>query len=167
MASTNQGLGPASIGVDLGDQSDTPLFDLGTWATGEDGNRFLYVRASEALVLSDAIVITPAFLAARVTKALVDLGRTLAAVPTMNTGISAITTQYYFWAQVSGVANVNCITGSTSSVSPVYTTASAGALGTSSASQSLVRGIYFTAANSGGTTASRTAMLNNPQAAAF
>lgn len=167
MVATNQGLGPASIGVDLGDMSDTPLFDLGTWATGEDGNRFVYVRANEALVLSDAIAILPTFLAVRVTKAQVDLGRTLGAVPAMNTGITAITTLYYFWAQVSGVANVNCITGSTSSVSPVYTTASAGTLGTSSAAQSLVRGIYFTAANSAGVTASRQASLNNPQAAAF
>jgi hypothetical protein len=164
---TNQPLGLAQIGADLGDVTETIQFDLGTQITGEDGNRFVYVKAGEALALSNALCITPAFLAVKATKTLVDLGRVIAAVPPLNTGISSITDAYYFWAQVSGVSHVNCITGSTSSVSPVYTSATAGALGTASGSQSLIRGIYFTTANSSGATASRQAVLNNPQAAAF
>jgi len=171
MSSTNQPLGPAQIGPVLNDVmvdlTSGGAYDLGTQASGASGQRFVFVQAAEALALADAIVITPSYTAAKVTKTLVDKGYQVGFVPPMNTGVSSITSGYYFWAQVTGAGSVNCITGSTSSVSPVYTTASSGALGTSSAGQSLVRGIFFTAGNTSGATASRAAVFNNPQSAAF
>lgn len=167
MAVANQALGPASLGVDLGDVSDTIQFDLGAQATGEDGCRYIYVRAAMNIALSDAVAIAPGFLASKITKTLVDTGATVGCVPTLNTGNLQVPTQYYFWACVSGAQSVNCITGSTASVSPVYTTGTAGALGTASGSQTLIRGIVFSAANSSGATASRAAVLNMPQASTF
>lgn len=167
MTATNQLLGPVQIGGVVNDPSDTPLFDLGTQGTGPLGQRFVYCKASQALALADAVAITSGYIVSKVTKTLVDLGYMVGFVPPMNTGTTSITTDYYLWIQVSGAGSLNCVTGSTSSVSPVYTTASAGALGTASGSQTLIRGIFFTAANSSGATASRAAVLNNPQSAAF
>lgn len=171
MSSTNQPLGPVQVGAVINDVmvdlTSGGSFDLGTQITGASGQKFVFVQASEALALADAVVITSAGIASKATKTLVDKGYMVGFVPPMNTGVTSITSGYYFWAQVSGAGSVNCITGSTSSVSPVYTTASSGALGTSSAGQSLVRGIFFTAANTSGATASRAAVFNNPQSAAF
>lgn len=167
MASNNQALGLAQIGAVLGDVDTSPQFDLGARTSGEDGLVFTYVKAAEALALSDGLCISPAGLASKVTKALVDKGYQVGCVPTMISQLTSIAVDSYFWACISGVQSVNCITGSTASVSPVYTTGTAGAFGTASGSQSLVRGIVFSASNSSGATASRAAVLNMPQSAAF
>lgn len=167
MATVNQALGQAQIGVVLNDVDTSPQFDLGARTSGEDGLVFTYVKAAEALALSDGLCISPAGLASKVTKALVDKGYQVGCVPAMISELTSIAVDSYFWACISGVQSVNCITGSTASVSPVYTTATAGAFGTASGSQSLVRGIVFSATNSSGATASRAAVLNMPQAAAF
>lgn len=164
---TNQALGPAQIGAILGDTDTSPQFDLGTRTTGEDGLVFMYVKSAEAIALSDGLAISNGFLASKVTKGLVDKGYLVGCVPAMVTGVSSIAVDTYFWACVSGVQSINCITGSSASVSPVYTTGTAGAIGTASASQTLIRGIYIVAANTSGATASRLAVLNNPQAAGF
>lgn len=167
MAATNQMLGPVQIGGDAGNTSTTPEFDLGTQGTGEDGLIYLYVKATEAIAAYDAVVVSNGFLASKITKTLVDKGYVVASVPALNTGISSIAAADYFWVCISGLTSVNVITGSSASVSPVYTTASAGALGTASGSQSLIRGAYIVEANASGATASRRMMLNRPQSAAF
>jgi hypothetical protein len=164
---TNQALGPVQIGGNLGDTSDTIQFDLGTRATGEDGLEFVYVKATEALAAWDAVAISNGFLASKITKTLVDKGYMVGSVPALNTGISSVAADYYFWACTTGLTSINAITGSSASVSPVYTTASAGALGTASGSQSLIRGVYIVEANASGATASRRMVLNRPQSAAF
>ena len=163
---------PASGGLEgsrLNDVNDTQEAQLGSAVFGANGQKFLYVKAAETLSLNDALCINPAdFTVNKLTKALVDAGRLVASVPNMVSQVTSITTSSpYFWACVAGVTDVNCITGSTASVSAVYTTATSGALGTASGSQSQIRGIVFVAGNTSGATASRSAMLNAPQSYLF
>lgn len=167
MAATNQMLGPVQIGGDSGNTGTDALFDLGTQGTGEDGLLYMYVKAAEAIAAWDCVAVSNGFLASKVTKALVDKGYVLGSVPALNTGISSIAANEYFWAIIAGASSVNVLTGSSASVSPVYTTGTAGVLGTASGSQSLIRGAYIVEANASGATASRRMVLNRPQAAAF
>ncbi len=163
---------PASGGIEgsrLNDVNDTQEAQLGSRVFGANGQVFVYVKAAETLALTDALCINPAdFTVNKLTKALVDAGRLVASVPVLISQVTSITTTNpYFWACVAGVTDVNCITGSTASVSAVYTTGTAGALGTASGSQTQIRGVVFTATNSSGATASRQAVLNNPQSYLF
>lgn len=163
------------VGVRVDDVSATLEADLGSRVFGPNGIVYQYVTPVTAVNIYDALCIDGAGNASSITKTLVDLGYQIGSVPVMNTGVSspipASTTAapVYFWAVVSGVTNVNCIAGSTASVSKVYTTGSTGALGTASGSQSQIRGIIFTASSGGAgfATASKQAILNVPQSYLF
>lgn len=166
----NPALTGGMVGVRVDDVSTTLEADVGSRVFGPNGIVYQYVLTVTAMNAQDAMAIDSAGNASALTKALVDKGYQVAAQPVLQSQVTyPIAAGTYLWAVISGLANVNCIAGSTASVTAVYTTASSGTMGTSSASQSQIRGIYFTASSGGATfaTASKPAFLNMPQAYLF
>lgn len=140
-------------------ESATAKHTVGTRYRDEtNGKEYIYCVAGEALTQYDFVVITPVtFSAVQLTKTDADKNYDI--------GVTAIavTSAYYFWAQVYGDASNLCITG-TLADSPVYTSATAGAAGTTATSQTAIQGLVFTVANSSGSTAARACRLTYPKA---
>jgi len=115
---------------------------LGSRVVAANGNEFIYVQAGAAIAQFDAVAVDESFAARPLTKALADAGEKicLAQVAFANTAFG--------WVQTRGLGRVN-VSASVAADVLLYTTATAGRLSSTSASQTLVRGLVLTTARGG------------------
>lgn len=141
------------------DGYENPQFQPGMAVNGTDGSIWEYVLAATTINLNDCVLLDAGSNASQSTKALAD-------TISYRVGVAAavaIPSASYGWVATSGQSlKVNVLTG-TSANAALYTTATAGALSSTSSSQDLIAGITVTTANSSGGTLAEPAMLNNPR----
>lgn len=122
-----------------------PPFTVGTQAFGTLGSKWIFVKAASAITISQVVGVdqTTSF-AAPLTKAMADAARLIGIAPT------AIGSGVYGWIQLTGAGSATLKNACLPNV-PLYTTASAGMLDDTSASQTRVYGIrsQVTATSSG------------------
>lgn len=122
---------PFAVGTTVyGQGGSIWVFCLST--AGTSANQAVGVTQSTITLSSAAIVST--YVAAPLTKSLADQGCVIGVTPT------AITATYYGWVQINGPAYITLKNSCLPNV-PLYTTASAGMLDDTSASQTRVYGI--------------------------
>lgn len=121
-------------------------FEVGTRIIGEAGSVFMFVFTTTGLTANQAVGITestvtlstadivPTFRAEALTKSLADQGCIIGVAQ------NAIAATYYGWVQINGPAYVTLKNSCLPNV-PLYTTASAGMLDDTSASQTRIYGI--------------------------
>lgn len=137
------------------DGADAP-FQLGLCMNGQDGKEFIFCQASAALatVASQALclAIDENFQAAKITKALANVGHIIAVAPQ-----AIIADNDFFWAIING-ANLNLkVAVSAAADVALWTTATAGVLDdTSGASHVRVVGITLVVAASSSASAGST-----------
>ncbi len=141
-------------------------FTVGTRVVGSGGSVWMFVLCTAGATAGQAVGITestitltgaaivPTYVAAPLTKALADQGCMF------GVAVYAITATYYGWVQVNGPAYVTLKNSCLPNV-PLYTTASAGMLDDTSASQTRIYGIRArdTATASG---AAKLCWISNP-----
>lgn len=146
------------MGVDITDTSSLQSgsatvyaaeFTLAGRATLNDGGEAMYVKASEAITAGDVLLIDSAGLATPMTTALTDAG-TATAHKYIGVAHTTLASGQHGWACTRGIPTAgikvlaSCVKGS-----PLYTTATAGALDDTSSSSHLVSGIQLTATATG------------------
>ncbi len=122
-------------------------FRVGTVVVGQNGSKYMFVLSTAGLTANQAagvtestitapstVAIVPTYDAAALTKSLADQGCVFAVAPV------AITATYYGWVLIQGPAYVTLKNSCLPNV-PLYTTASAGMLDDTSASQTRIYGI--------------------------
>lgn len=102
------------------------------------GARWMYVKASAAITQYAVVGINSVGSAVMLTS-------TLAATGAYKIGMAqvALSSAFYGWVQIYGPTTALVLTGAAVAV-PLYTTASAGYLGSASASQTEIRGVTLT-----------------------
>lgn len=154
--------------IDVAVTPDIPglPFAVGQRAIGNAGTQYIFclstngVTANQAVGITESTVtlstaaIVPTYVAEALTKSLADQGCMFGVAPT------AITATYYGWIQIQGPAYVTLKNSCLPNV-PLYTTASAGMLDDTSASQTRIYGIRArdTATASG---AAKICWISNP-----
>lgn len=124
-----------TIGVDLTRTSSTPEFALGETHKGTDNTEWTYVQANGAITQYDAVGIDENFQAAALTKALADAGHQIGFAQV------AFTDDYYGWVARTG-SNIKCrLKNACAADVSLYTTASAGMLDDTDASQTKISGV--------------------------
>lgn len=134
-------------GVDTTTESATPLFKVGQEVDGPDGSHWVYGKAGEAITQYMAVYLDPEWDAFKLTKAGADAGNRIGFAQI------AVTSGYYAWFATKGGNStmfVRLKNGCLPNVG-LYTTATAGYLDDTSASQTQVVGIVAkdTATSSG------------------
>lgn len=110
-------------------------FEVGTRAIGEDGKEYLFVVADSAITVNQCLAVSPGdFGAAPLTKALADAGSIIAVAQV------AIDSGDFGWVQTQGQVSIT-LKNSCEPFVPLYTTASAGMLDDTAASQTRIYGI--------------------------
>lgn len=127
-------------GVNVSNVSTTQEWELGTEARGQDGTKWVYIKAGSAVTQYMCVGIDKAYSANPVTKAMVDAGRQI--------GIAqvAFAINEYGWVATKG-GNDHLRVRAKNACAPavaLYTTGTAGYLDDTSASQTLVNGIVLT-----------------------
>lgn len=135
------------IGVNLTDVSSTISDSLGNTYTGDDGARYMYVKAGAAITQYDTVTVDEDFTASAATKAAIDDGHDVCFAQV------AFATNQYGYVMAKGRPTIR-VAGSCAADVALYTTSTAGVLDDSSTTtQSRVAGITIVSAN--GTTATR------------
>lgn len=138
------------LGVNITDATTTtPVVNAGLRVKLSDGGEAMYVKAGSTIAAGDVLLISSAGSAVPITTALADKGGT---TPYQYIGVAhvAITTASYGWACTGGIPTAgisvlaSCVRGS-----PLYTTATAGALDDTDTSAHLISGIQTTATATG------------------
>jgi hypothetical protein len=128
------------VGVDITRTETSPKFKLGTMAEGTDGSKWIYVKANSAITQYMWVGIDYAFLANPGTKTHLDSGRRpgLAQV--------AFSANEYGWVATRGGNNELYVKAKNSCAISValYSTATAGYVDDTSASQTLINGLVLT-----------------------
>ena len=121
-------------------------FAVGTVIAGQGGTRYAFclstagttanqwVGITESTVTLSTAAIVPTFLAEALTKSMADQGCVI------GVSVVAITATYYGWIQINGPAYANLKNSCLPNV-PLYTSASAGMLDDTSASQTRIYGV--------------------------
>lgn len=131
-----------TLGADLTHTSDEAGFALGTTVKGNDGTEWVYVQASGAITQYDCVAIDESFQAAAMTKALADAGHQVGFAQV------AFADNDYGWVAIRG-ADIGCrLKTACAADVALYTTASAGMLDDTSASQTLINGAVAVAVSS-------------------
>lgn len=128
-------------GVSTGTVESSPSHSLGEMAVGQDGSKWLYVLASaSAITQYMAVGIDKNFKINRVTKALVDAGNRVGLAQV------AFAAGQYGWVALEGSNDLLKVTAKNGCLPSValYTTATAGYLDDTAASQTLVNGVVLT-----------------------
>jgi hypothetical protein len=122
------------VGANVGAQSATAKFALGTRAYGQDDREFVYVVASGAVTLGDAVGIDEDFTAISLTTT------TAAAMHKVGWAANhAFTTACYGFVTVKGTNFNGRLADNSAADSPLYTTATAGVLSTDSSTADPVK----------------------------
>lgn len=141
------------------DGYENPPFQPGMEVIGTDGSKWEYVLAATVININDCVLLDAGSNASQSTKAIAD---TISVRPAVAAAV-AIPAASFGWVATSGQSlKVNVLTG-TAANAALYTTATAGALSSTSTSQDLIAGITVTTANASGGTLAEPAMLNNPR----
>ena len=116
-----------------------PPFAAGTRTVGSDETEWIYCVAEEAITQYNAVGVDLSDgSAGKLTKAMADAGRQIAFCQ-----VSGVDSGEYFWAQTKGQGTITLKNSCLPNV-PLYTTASAGMLDDTSASQTRVYGVRST-----------------------
>lgn len=128
------------VGVNVDVVSSSPGHGLGDVARGKDGSRWVYVKANSAITQYMCVTMDKTFGANPSTKTHVDLGRKIGFAQV------AFTASQYGWVATEGGNNGLYVRARNSCAVGValYTTAVAGYLDDTSASQTLVNGVVLT-----------------------
>lgn len=132
------------IGAKLDRSDSTPTFAVGTKGVLPDGGEAVYISASSAIAVNDAVGIDENFAAAPLTKAMADDG--------FNFGVCAdvgIGSGEYGWARTRGSNFSVKVLASCAADVPLYTSATAGSLDDASSSQTKIDGIVIVTADGG------------------
>lgn len=156
------------LGVDLtalttGTTTDgaNALFQLGTRVTATDGSEWLYVQAGEAITQYMWVSIDENFQAVKGTKALADAGHGVGFAQV------AFSDNDLGWVCVNGPGNITVrVAAACAPDVQLYTTATAGILDDTSASQTLIRGVVIVALGATATASNREAIAVYPSATA-
>jgi len=128
------------LGVKLDVPSSTPDAALGDEARGEANSKWLYVLAGEAITQYAAVGVNYNFTANLLTKVHADAGRKIGVAQV------AFASGQYGWVATQGGNNILAVRAKNACQPNValYTTATAGYLDDTSATQTLVNGIVLT-----------------------
>lgn len=149
------------IGIDLTDTPTTPEQTLGTVVRATDGQEFTYVQASGAISQYDFVGIDENFQAAALTKAIADDGHAIGVAQV------AFADNDYGWIATKGHNLTGAVLGSCAADVALYTSATAGALDDTSASQTKIDGVVAVAANGTTAAASVEVLLTHPKSTTF
>lgn len=147
-----------AIGISLATTSTDSRAKLGERHTADNGQVYVYVKASAAINQYDCVAIDNSFNATGMTKTLADLGR--------QPGVAqvAFASAEYGWVAIHGQGLTVTVLGSCDKGVALFTTATTGVLDDATGSQTRLWGVVLV--NSAGTTGttSVTANLVNPHA---
>jgi len=150
MAFTTSGV----LGVDFTLTPTTAEFDLGTCVMGTDGTKWVYVQASGAITQYDAVGIDENYQAAALTKALADAGHQVGYAQV------AFADNDYGWIACAG-SNVSVrVAASCAADVALYTTATAGVLDDTSASQTKLLGAVIVTAGTSAAVSAREVLIS-------
>lgn len=124
-------------------EQDGKGFGLGDF-TFSNGGWWVFVKAATALVVGNVVVVDVNYLATKITKALADVGNTVAVCP-----VIVVAANDFVWVQKTGVIANMLVLASCAIDVPLYTSATAGALDDTSTSQTKIIGAKLTTARSG------------------
>lgn len=150
-----------TVGLNLTTLSTTPLVELGKRVTATDGQQYVYVQASGAIVAGNYVCITEDFQAAKGTKALVDDGEEIGFAQ-----VAFADDEYGFVATKGSNLTVRVL-GSCAADVPLYTSGTAGELDDSSTSQTKIDGIVLLTTNATATSANIEALVTWPKSTTF
>lgn len=122
--------------------SDYPPFKAGQTTQGTDGTIWQYCKFAAAATQYDCVGIDESSNAASMTKALADASYKVGWVQVAITAADS-----YAWVALSGAQISGRILASSTSDSPLWTTTTAGVLGTTSASQTKIGGVVAIASS--------------------
>lgn len=136
------GANPTTLTAGTGTNSDQGgLFSLGDREMGTDGSQWLYVHAGAAITQYSWVSIDENFEAVMGTKTLADAGHGVGFAQV------AFADNDFGWVCVNGPGNINVrVLASCAADVQLYTSATAGALDDTSASQTLIRGTVLVVA---------------------
>lgn len=127
-------------GVNVSNVATTQEWELGTKARGEGGSEWVYIKAGSAVTAFMCVGITKAYAAHPVTKALVDAGSMIGVAQ-----VAFAINEYGWVATKGGNDHLRVRAKNACAISvALYTTATAGYLDDTAASQTLVNGIVLT-----------------------
>lgn len=118
-----------------------PRFSVGTTADGENGSKWMYVKASTTITQYDFVGVDEDYMANPLSSTMAAAGYVIGA---SQIGLSDLTAPY-FWLCLQGRGNVNVrVASSCAADVALYTTTTAGVLDDSAtATQSLVEGVVI------------------------
>lgn len=148
------------LGVNFTNRDATAQFALGTKVTGPDGQVFTYVQANGAILVSNFLGIDEDFQAAKLTKAMADDGWTI------GVATAAFADDEYGFVATQGTNLTGTVLSLCAADVALYTSATAGCLDDTSASQTKLDGVVLVAANATGTGA-KEVILTFPRSATF
>lgn len=149
------------LGVALTDTPTAAAHTLGTRVMADDGQEYVYVQASGAISQYDFVGIDENFQAAALTKAIADDGHAIGVAQV------AFADNDYGWIATRGHNLTGNVLGSAAADVPLYTSATAGALDDTSASQTKIDGVVAVAANGTTAAASVEVLLTFPKSTTF
>ncbi len=145
------------IGASLAKTSTTAEHNLGQNIRATDNSIWVYVQANGAITQYDAVGIDENFQAAALTKTMADSGHGVGFAQV------AFADNEYGWvaSHAPGNVSVRCAASCAADVN-LYTTATAGVLDDTSASQTLLRGVVLVAAGTSGGVSARECIAAYP-----
>lgn len=143
-----------TAGVDLTATPTSAGFDLGTCVPGTDNTEWVYVQASGAITQYDAVGIDENYQAAALTKAIADAGHQIGFAQV------AFADNDYGWVACKG-SNISVrVAVSCAADVALYTTATAGVVDDTSASQTKLNGAVLVAAGTSSAVSAREVMIS-------
>lgn len=150
------------LGVDLDDSPTTSAgFALGTTIYTNDGGSYQYVQCATAVTQYHVVGIDEDYKISPLTKTIADDGWRIGVAS--QSGFAA---DDFGWVQLTGTTTLKVL-GSCAADVTLYTTATAGALDDTSASQTNIDGIVITTTNSTTAAANVEAILSWPRSTTF
>lgn len=150
-----------TIGVNLAERTTELNAVLGQTTRATDGSIWTYVQANGAVTAYDCVCIDENFQAAACTKALVDAGHGIGFAQ------AAFADNEYGWVATHAPGNASVrVAASCAADVQLYTTATAGVLDDTSASQTIIRGVVLVAAGTSGGVSARECIAVYPNGTA-
>lgn len=150
-----------AIGIDLTATPTTAEQTLGTRKTATDGQEYIYIQASGAITQYDCVGIDENYQCAAITKTIVDDGWMIGFAQV------AFDDNDYGWVAIKGSNMSVRVRASCAADVALYTTASAGVLDDTSASQTKIEGIVLVAAGTSAAVSARELIATFPRSTTF
>lgn len=150
------------IGVNTANEDDSALHNLGMTVTGTDGQTWLYGKTGSSITKYSYVTIDEDNVISEGTKAAVDDGHRIGFAQ-----IAASAADKYMWVACQG-SNITARTASGTTVdSALYTTATAGILGSTASSQTKIDGIVAVTAASASAVTNVELIASYPKSTTF